>query len=113
MVAVAVGTQEKEQGVLIRVHAVADALEGARKVGGARDRKFLERVLAAHQRDGMAGGAEALVELLADEAHLVNEDFLARVRRKADEVKLALAALARSDRRKRALDELSLQMEDA
>ena len=57
----------------------------------ARDRKLLQRVLAADERDRAPGGAEALVEQRLHEAHLLHEHFLARVRREADEVELAHA----------------------
>ena len=110
MVAITMGGEEKEQRVLVGVHLRADARQRAREIGDARDRKLLQRILAAGERDRAPRGAEALVEQASHEAHLLHEHVLAAVGREADEVELAHAGFARRHCGERALDELALQM---
>src|SRR5262249_38737071 len=87
MILVAVRAQVEEQHVLVAVHLLGSAPQRALEIGDARDREFLERVVAVDERDRVPGGGEALVEQAAHEAHLFYEHVLACVGREADEIK--------------------------
>src|SRR5689334_10963575 len=113
MIGVAVRAQVEEERVLVAIHLRRHAAQRPLEIGDAGDGKFLERVLAVDERDGMPRRAEALVEELAHIAHLFYEYVLARVGCKADKVELAHAGAAGLDCRQSALDELSLQVEKA
>jgi hypothetical protein len=100
VVAVAVRGDVEHQHVLVAFIARPTPLERARKVGDARDRQLLQRVVAARERDRAPGGAEALVEQALHVAQLAQEHLLARVGGEAHEVLLAHARAARLDARR-------------
>src|SRR5438045_8898627 len=88
MVAVAVRGEEDKQRVLVAVHPLADPRKCAREIGDAGDREFVERLLAADERDRAPRGGKALVEQAPHEAHFFQEYVAARIRREADEIGL-------------------------